>query len=687
MKVLLLAMTCTLGAVVAAATTQSSRGVRGNSGATKLFPKSNPKTRTLQKDPLCYSISMVEDLLKQAALDPSSSTYSQFLWGELPPSDIKCEESDESCDYYFYQVPSIQTVSMDDLDSLETDEVQSLPCVRCEIIYETLVPVCSGFSCDSYTCLDGVFVAEQDGGRARNLQATKSGIRFDGVYQYQYSDGRSTYLQFHDNGQVFALTSDVAAEEISPEMWSYTGTYTSGDPLNLFSVMFSLTDDAGTLEYSATIGQDLLTLDSADGSSEQGAVYSFVPLDFEVDTVVPGWVQSDSTVPPVDSEDCSSGLYGIGFLGQLYRINKGTGDLTLLANTGLNEVYAAATDSKGRLFAMTRASPDILYEIDATTGSHEGKEVMGISSDSCGVVSLAIDSQDSLFAIVGSQCTGPNVRDVYKIDLETGNATALARDVGFLQGCTVDTYEDDMMYCLEEDTLIKIDPYSGNKTTVAEIPYSYGSGNTEGYSQGVEYDPCQNKLWMAYSGLASFDLNDGTITEVAEFEGNRLFGLFVTTTVSETVVLEPEPISQSPSQSPSLQSDEVTVCQEFRRFDSFSIYEARDATNFKCVGHKTASKEFYYGWTKGVTNVEETALLMTRGPFDDTMTECSYLVDGEECNSCELCDPVGWVNFAADCTNLATGANTTCDVDAYDSVDFDLFVLQEEFVDTSRSIP
>jgi hypothetical protein len=51
------------------------------------------------------------------------------------------------------------------------------------------------------------------------------------------------------------------------------------------------------------------------------------------------------------------------------------------------------------------------------------------------------------------------------------------------------------------------------------------------------------------------------------------------------------------------------------------------------LGYKTAGKEFYFEWTTGATHVEETALLVSGASKDDFLTECTYLVDAEECNS------------------------------------------------------
>ena len=46
---------------------------------------------------------------------------------------------------------------------------------------------------------------------------------------------------------------------------------------------------------------------------------------------------------------------------------------------------------------------------------------------------------------------------------------------------------------------------------------------------------------------------------------------------------------------------------------------------------------------------------------EDTFDYCEVKVDGTECNSCSFCAQEDYGSFAVDCSNVVSGAITTCD--------------------------
>jgi hypothetical protein len=431
---------------------------------------------------------------------------------------------------------------------------------------------------------------------------------------------------------------------------------------------------------------------------------------------------------PTANETCNGTLYGIGLSGDMHQIDKATGELTFIANTGIEDAYAGATDSQGRLWVMTKNDPKALYEINATDWSYTMQVVTGIPSEVSGVASMAIDSQDNLFAVVviESGLGESSIQDIYMVDLVLGNSTVLARDVGSLQGCAIDTSVDDM-FCMDKGTLIKIDPNSGEKAFEAEIPFNDGSGSSTSYDQAVEFDPCTRTLWMSYSGLASYDLNNGNVTEVGEFENRWIFGLFFTfdgalptagtlpsspttadlptappiaSTLSTdrptTAPNRPTPPSNrpptnrptsrqtvrpTPPPSDSEKPEEVTICFESSKYYTMGIDEVVDDTGRTLCYVWPTVYEYLTEYTKGVTNVQEIADVyeVKEDPLNpgESIVECKLMVNGLECNTCEICATGGNLDgYEVDCTNVAPGAVTSCN-DVLGTSGVALLVLQE----------
>ena len=92
--------------------------------------------------------------------------------------------------------------------------------------------------------------------------------------------------------------------------------------------------------------------------------------------------------------------------------------------------------------------------------------------------------------------------------------------------------------------------------------------------------------------------------------------------------------------------------------------------------------EYTSEYTKGVSNLQELTEIydVEEDPSnpDENLIVCSVLVDGVECNSCEMCEEESSSNldgYEMDCTNIFDGASTSC-TDILATMRTTLLVLQ-----------
>ena len=629
-----------------------------------------------------------------------------MLGGEVPIS-ISCIPSVEKCPYYVYE-EDLPTSEFDFgvSSSFFTKPPTTLTkeCVKCIFTYSSATTsTCQDFSCDEFNCINGDerrLQTEQD------TDAVQVLLRHDGVYKLWPDEPNSTvnYLRFYEDFTVIGVSSMETSDQIShwfglsdTEHDIRSATYTIGDDdLVAFSLPSLGEINTSSFDrFDAYVYYDLLSanvVDSASGDNFLELRYDFQEVDFPDIAQNLTNTSTDDLFQPLTGT-CRSSLYGQAQFGDIYKINESTGDLSLVATTADFWAASGATDSSGRFIAMQQYETGFIYEIDSKTGLASGTPVIGLP-EYREVLSIAIDSNDTVYAVLEY--------DMWTIDyLGSGQASKILSNVGHLGGCAFDTRRGDM-YCIEYDELVRMDLVTGAKTLVATV----GDYDDMAYGQALEYDPCEDKLWMAYSGLASYDLSDGAVTEVSTLDA-RLFGLFVESqdvlpgpkfnetyeTENTTVLVQstednseafafggfftestPAPThttnqpatllptsppanifdlttsstTSQPTPSPTRPGpDDVRVCMEYSRVDYFAVNEFRQGDMYGC-SFRTHRKEHTVDYSEGVSNVHETMYTMGDAGYsshtgeDDTLGGCTYQVDGVDCRSCKLCDELSF---------------------------------------------
>jgi len=108
----------------------------------------------------------------------------------------------------------------------------------------------------------------------------------------------------------------------------------------------------------------------------------------------------------------------------------------------------------------------------------------------------------------------------------------------------------------------------------------------------------------------------------------------------------------------------VNVCTEVTRAEFLIIGRLNNTSCRVNFIQRSITKHF----TSGVTNIRKVSWLMKKQAVlageetPDAFDACEVLVDGVECNSCQMCDDsLDLGIFAADCENISPGATVTCE--------------------------
>ncbi|MEZ4864364.1 MAG: hypothetical protein R3C14_23830 [Caldilineaceae bacterium] len=100
----------------------------------------------------------------------------------------------------------------------------------------------------------------------------------------------------------------------------------------------------------------------------------------------------------------------------LYKVDRETGSLTLVGDTGVEQLMDMAFDPQGILWATTR---NILYTLDVKTGaSTEMTTITGVEADNV-IMGIGFTTEGELYA------TTPDSDGFYKIDPASGEATEI----------------------------------------------------------------------------------------------------------------------------------------------------------------------------------------------------------------------------------------------------------------------
>ncbi|MBI5408195.1 MAG: hypothetical protein HZA14_02380 [Nitrospirae bacterium] len=130
------------------------------------------------------------------------------------------------------------------------------------------------------------------------------------------------------------------------------------------------------------------------------------------------WIEVNAAVPAVEVGN-DGYVYAGGVDGTFYRINKATGEPTLISSQSLNLVMDYAFDSSGTLWAIAGTRND-LYTVDPITGAAVFvKRISGVTSVGSGIMGIMFDKNDVMYAT--NMADNPDAH-LYIIDINAGAA-------------------------------------------------------------------------------------------------------------------------------------------------------------------------------------------------------------------------------------------------------------------------
>ncbi|MCI5130198.1 MAG: hypothetical protein D3904_01460 [Candidatus Electrothrix sp. EH2] len=196
------------------------------------------------------------------------------------------------------------------------------------------------------------------------------------------------------------------------------------------------------------------------------------------------------------------GLYGTDG-GNLYLINKDTGEATLIGPHGPVESFlgALAFDSNGILYAISAGASAQLYTVDPTTGAATPVGPLGIGFVFEG--GLWFNTDDQLFGVDQGDA---GAAKTFTINTATGAATIVGPNPGEprdINGSAFD-YQNQISYAIDRvsNTLGTVDPITGSYTPIGS------PGAMIGAAGGLASDPADGTLYTTFSGTGGFYIVD-----------------------------------------------------------------------------------------------------------------------------------------------------------------------------------
>jgi subtilase family serine protease len=133
------------------------------------------------------------------------------------------------------------------------------------------------------------------------------------------------------------------------------------------------------------------------------------------------WIEVYAAVPALEVGN-DGFVYAGGVDGRFYRINKTTGETTLLGTQSIMMVMDYAFDSQGTLWAVAGTQND-LYTIDISTGNATFvKRISGVTTIGSGIMGIMFDKYDVMY---GTNIAAYPDAHLYLIDIAAGAATDL----------------------------------------------------------------------------------------------------------------------------------------------------------------------------------------------------------------------------------------------------------------------
>jgi hypothetical protein len=219
---------------------------------------------------------------------------------------------------------------------------------------------------------------------------------------------------------------------------------------------------------------------------------------------------SAATTPTV-----SQSLIGVSWEGFTYRIDPLTGGSVELSRPGI-PFNSLARDLAGNFIAGGGGVDDNLYRINPVDGSAQLMTHI-ITPGFETIRGLAFAPNDDLFAIERpwSTSTGRSVNYLYKIDVDTGNAT-LVGETGLFGLQSLAISKEGAMYSFDLEGnglgLVTIDPVSGIASDVNPTDNAQGSG-----IQSLAFSSNGSLYAMGQGAIYTVNVSNGSLSRLVNF--------------------------------------------------------------------------------------------------------------------------------------------------------------------------
>ena len=192
-------------------------------------------------------------------------------------------------------------------------------------------------------------------------------------------------------------------------------------------------------------------------------------------------------------------LYGITGYGDLYEIDKASGNGTFIGYSGFG-ANAAASDSQNRIITGggSSAGADLLVQVDPNTGTGSPYLTLANRPGGFGIRGLAFNSSDELFALMSKADTSA-IDILTKINTTTGQVSLVGTngetEMTGIQGLAFDG--SDNLFGVNSRTLVEI-------STSTAVASAVGGFNITPDEQALEFD-MDGTLYSARVNLKTID--------------------------------------------------------------------------------------------------------------------------------------------------------------------------------------